>query len=135
MAKHGLPIYPIYDEMPIQSGVTLQELEWMIEHGMIDNTRSIGNLSLLPKSPVGLPLTHQVIAKRKDEYVKDDDEYIFIMYDQEYRGDDPAPGHYVLRRYLTLEKLLFGGADLITGSILLGILALVRLEARLIWLP
>ena len=118
MAKHGLPVYPIYDEMTIQADQTPSEIEWLLEHGMLDRSLLTGRLTerknnklwewqagrqvditgSFSKSGAGLPLTHQCATKYQGKY-------IFLAYDEKYRGDDPNPKHYVARQYENIHDL------------------------------
>lgn len=118
MAKHGLPVYPIYDEMIIQADQSPEEIVWLLEHGLIERSLLPGRTEILgwdtknncpidiakvtpdiPKSLAGRPLCHQTVTRH-------DGKYVFIVYDDEYRGDDPQPEHYILRQYDTLDSLI-----------------------------
>ena len=106
MAKFGLPVYPIYDEMTIEATQTREELEWLLEHGeAYRSLRHFCELRTIEQSQAGLPLYWQCVTKHQGKYA-------FIAYDEVYQGDDPQPEHYVLRQYETLDALM--GAEHIT---------------------
>jgi hypothetical protein len=107
MAKYGLPVYPIYDGMPLETNIP-EEIEWLVEHGMLecalkqtysDGPYALYHTSTLPKSPAGLPLIHREVTRHPQG------KYVYIAMDENYRGDDPYPKHFVLRWYESFDAL------------------------------
>ena len=101
-----LPVYPLYDEMLVNTGagLTREQIDWLLANGTL--YRNFPLLDGRPRRPAHtVEEILQGVPSRYQEMTKHEGEYCFIEYDQAYRGDCHDQTLVTIRSYSSLEIL------------------------------